>query len=85
MELGRARWQGTGAVLHSTLHHGLLAAARLAAGDLARGRADLRAAFARLDHFGERYFEAELHRIGARSGAGRGRPQWRWRRRCGGP
>ena len=65
MELGRARWQGTGAVLHSTLHHGLLAAARLAAGDLERGRADLRAAFAHLDRFGERYFEAELHRIGA--------------------
>jgi predicted ATPase len=65
MELGRAQWQGTGAVLHSTLHHGLLAAARLAAGDLERGRADLRAAFAHLDRFGERYFEAELHRIGA--------------------
>jgi class 3 adenylate cyclase/predicted ATPase len=65
MELGRAHWQGTGAVLHSTLHHGLLAAARLAAGDLERGRADLGAAFAHLDRFGERYFEAELHRIGA--------------------
>jgi class 3 adenylate cyclase len=65
MELGRARWQGTGAVLHSTLHHGLLAAARLATGDLERGRADLGAAFAHLDRFGERYFEAELHRIGA--------------------
>jgi predicted ATPase len=58
MELGRALWQGTGAVLHSTLHHGLLAAARLAAGDLERGRADLRAAFAHLDRFGERYFDA---------------------------
>ena len=65
MELGRAHWRGTGAVLHSTLHHGLLAAARLATGDLERGRADLRAAFAHLDRFGERYFEAELHRIGA--------------------
>ena len=54
-----------GAVLHSTLRHGLLATARLAAGDLERGRADLRAAFAHLDRFGERYFEAELHRIGA--------------------
>jgi class 3 adenylate cyclase/tetratricopeptide (TPR) repeat protein len=65
MELGRGRWHGTGAALHSTMRHGLLAAARLADGDLERGRADLRAAFAHLDRFGERYFEAELHRIEA--------------------
>ena len=77
MERGLARWHATGAVLSSTLFHGLFAAALCEAGDPKRGRAELQAAFAHLDGFGERYMEPELHRIESafrrREGA---RPEW---------
>lgn len=65
MELGLSGWHGTGAVLHSTFYHGLLATACCAAGDLDRSRSYLAAAFAHLDGFGERYVEAELRRFEA--------------------
>jgi class 3 adenylate cyclase/predicted ATPase len=65
MERGVAHWVGTGAVLHSSHHRAMLAAACCAAGALGRGRTHLAAARRHVDDFGERYAEAELHRVAA--------------------
>ena len=65
IERGVTHWVGTGAVLHSTHHRAVLAAACCAAGDLERGRMHLAVARRHVDDFGERYAEAELYRIGA--------------------
>jgi predicted ATPase len=65
MERGVAHWVSTGAVLHSSHHRALLAAACGAAGELERGRMHLAVARRHLEEFGERYAEAELHRVAA--------------------
>jgi len=72
MEDGLARWHATGAVLSTTLLHGLFAAALHKLGDQRRGQAELQVALDHLSGFGERFMEAELHRTEATFLSGEG-------------
>lgn len=63
MEEGLRDWQATGTQAWSSLYLGLLADARLEAGQVGEARDTLDEAFEAVQQSGERMVEAELHRL----------------------
>ena len=64
-ENGERDWRATGAVLHATRWHSMLAESYLLAGDLAAAGAHLTAARAHRESNGENYMAAEIYRLAA--------------------
>ena len=62
-EKGERDWRATGAVLHATRWHSMLAESYLLAGDLAAAGAHLTAARAHRESHGENYMAAEIYRL----------------------
>jgi len=64
-EKGERDWRATGAVLHATRWHSMLAESYLLAGDLAATTMHLAAARAHRESHGENYMAAEIYRLAA--------------------
>ena len=65
LEKGVRDWRATGAVLHATRWHSMLAESYLLAGDVAAASAQLTAARAHRESHGENYVAAEIYRLAA--------------------